>query len=255
MSAPVFTPVSPRSSPPSNAAPAPPTAPPAPAPLSRNRDPSASAFVPTSIHHVSTMLPRGFPIPVSVPEWHPDRRLLEAIELLSYVHDRRNYDVAGVNIYEVQERLNHAIEDMISFNFMQSTNERWLRMTGRPPMWVPHTQSAISVTFASEVRPEPQPALNVTQPARVVTPSTSKVMAKSKLEELCPTECAICQETPKYKDALCTDCDHYYCKACWDVWMKTPTSNHTCPTCRKSDPKTTIFRMRASSKPKTSEAK
>jgi hypothetical protein len=252
MSAPVFTPVSPRSPPPPAPAPAP--APPAP---SRNRDPSGSTFVPTSIHHVSTMLPRGFPIPVSVPEWHPDRRLLEAIELLSYVHDRRNYDAAGVNIYEVQERLNRAIEDMISFNFMQSTNERWLRMTGRPPMWVPHTQSAISVTFATEVNPEPRPAraVQVTQPARAVIPSESKVISKKQLEESCPTECAICQETPKYKDAVCTDCNHYYCKACWDVWMDTPRSNRACPTCRNASPKTTTFRMRASPKSKSAEGK
>lgn len=251
MSAPVFAPVSPTTPPPSAAAPVPPA--PAPAPdLSRNRDPSSSTFVPTSIHHVSTMLPQGFPIARSVPDWLPDRRLLEAIELLSYVHDRRNYTREG-NVWEAQERLNRAIQDMMSFNSSLATNERWLRMTGRPPYWEPHTQSAISVTFASEVRPEPRPALNVTQPALNVTPSTSKVMAKSKLEEPCPTECAICQETPKYKDALCTDCEHYYCKACWDVWMKTPTSNHTCPTCRKVDPKSTIFRARAS--PKTSGVK
>lgn len=68
-----------------------------------------------------------------------------------------------------------------------------------------------------------------------------KVIAKKKLEEPCPTDCAICQETPKLKDALCTDCGHYYCKSCWNTWMDSPTSNKNCPTCRKDMPKTTSY--------------
>jgi len=208
---------------------------------------SVPVFVPTSRHRVSTMLPHTTSI--SVPEWNADRRLLEAIELLSYLHDRRNYTREG-NIYELRDLLINAVDDMLSFNSSHVTNVRFHQMTGRPPWWVPQTLSDISVTFAGEIRPHPQ--ARAEQPARVATPSVSKVIAKSKLEEPCPTECAICQETPKYKDALCTECNHYYCKACWDVWMKTSI---TCPTCRKSDPKTTIFRMRSSPKPKTSHVK
>ena len=74
----------------------------------------------------------------------------------------------------------------------------------------------------------------------------SKVIAKKKLEESCPSECAICQETPKYKDALCTECDHYYCLTCWQTWINTPSSNRCCPTCRAETPKTTSFRARGS---------
>ena len=81
--------------------------------------------------------------------------------------------------------------------------------------------------------------------SRAPAPTTSKVMDKKKIEEPCPNECVICQETPKYKDAVCTDCNHYYCKLCWDAWMSAPTSNHTCPTCRKVSPKGTTFRVRA----------
>ena len=76
----------------------------------------------------------------------------------------------------------------------------------------------------------------------------SKVVAKKMLEEACPTECAICQETPKYKNAICTDCNHYYCKVCWDSWINTPNSNKNCPTCRKDMPKITSYKARASSR-------
>jgi hypothetical protein len=73
----------------------------------------------------------------------------------------------------------------------------------------------------------------------------SKVIARRKLEEPCPTECSICQETPKYKDAICTDCNHYYCKGCWESWMNAEGSNKKCPTCRKDMPRITVFKGRA----------
>jgi hypothetical protein len=73
----------------------------------------------------------------------------------------------------------------------------------------------------------------------------SKVIARRKLEEPCPTECSICQETPKYKDAVCTDCIHYYCKGCWESWMNAEGSNKKCPTCRKDMPGITSFKGRA----------
>ena len=72
------------------------------------------------------------------------------------------------------------------------------------------------------------------------------VIAKKKLETNCPSECAICQETPKYKDAVCTECDHYYCKSCWTGWMNAERSNKKCPTCRKDMPRTTSYKARAS---------
>jgi hypothetical protein len=73
----------------------------------------------------------------------------------------------------------------------------------------------------------------------------SKVIARRKLEESCPTECSICQETPKYKDAVCTECNHYYCKGCWDSWVNAEGSNKKCPTCRKDMPGITSFKGRA----------
>ena len=73
----------------------------------------------------------------------------------------------------------------------------------------------------------------------------SKVIARRKLEEPCPMECSICQETPKYKDAICTECNHYYCKGCWESWMNAEGSNKKCPTCRKDMPRITVFKGRA----------
>jgi hypothetical protein len=69
----------------------------------------------------------------------------------------------------------------------------------------------------------------------------SKTVAQNKLQKCCPTECAICQEVPKYKDAVQTECGHYYCKVCWQSWMNAPGSNHKCPTCRKDIPRTISF--------------
>jgi hypothetical protein len=87
------------------------------------------------------------------------------------------------------------------------------------------------------------------QPATRYNPLEKvKVIAKKKLEEACPSECAICQETPKYKDAVCTECDHYYCKDCWNGWMNAVGSNKKCPTCRKDMPRTTSYKTRATTK-------
>ena len=78
----------------------------------------------------------------------------------------------------------------------------------------------------------------------------SKAITNKKLKESCPTECAICQETPKYEDAVRTKCNHYYCKKCWECWMDAATSNKSCPTCRNDKPQATSFRARAARKQK-----
>ena len=73
----------------------------------------------------------------------------------------------------------------------------------------------------------------------------SKVVTKTRLEESCPDDCAICQEKPKIKDSICTECNHYYCKTCWNEWMNSPNGNKGCPTCRKDMPRVTSFKARA----------
>lgn len=72
-----------------------------------------------------------------------------------------------------------------------------------------------------------------------------KIIARRKLEDFCPSDCSICQEIPKYKDAALTECNHYYCKGCWENWMNAEGSNKKCPTCRKDMPIVTTFKGRA----------
>lgn len=96
----------------------------------------------------------------------------------------------------------------------------------------------------------PQPVRTDVQPPTRRNPLEKiKVIAKNKLEEASPNECAICQDTPKFKDAVCTECGHNYCKTCWAGWMNAERSNKACPVCRKEMPRITTFKARASSKP------
>lgn len=111
-------------------------------------------------------------------------------------------------------------------------------------------ENNISTLLAAPTPTRPQEVRRT--PPRVVTPpprrnplEKSKVVAKKKLEEPCPEVCAICQEIPKHKDAICTECNHYYCKSCWNSWMMTERSNKNCPTCRKDMPRITTFKARA----------
>lgn len=71
------------------------------------------------------------------------------------------------------------------------------------------------------------------------------VLPKRKLDQPCPSECSICHDTPLYKDAVKTSCDHYYCKTCLMDWMNTRNSNRRCPMCRAFTTKNTTFRERA----------
>ena len=76
----------------------------------------------------------------------------------------------------------------------------------------------------------------------------TKVISKKKLEETCPEECSICRDTPKNKDSICTECNHYFCKPCWSSWINAERSNKSCPNCRKDMPKITSYRARVSKK-------
>jgi hypothetical protein len=76
-----------------------------------------------------------------------------------------------------------------------------------------------------------------------------KVVSKKKLEEI--VDCPICQESPKMKDCILTECGHYFCRGCWTDWMNTPTSSKDCPYCRTIMPQITGFKSRCY-KPRTS---
>lgn len=93
--------------------------------------------------------------------------------------------------------------------------------------------------------PQPGPYIAPLRPATRYNPlEKTKTIPKKMFEDNCPMECAICQDTPKYKDAVKTDCGHFYCKECWNSWMNAVGSNHKCPTCRKEMPRTTAYKQR-----------
>ena len=77
----------------------------------------------------------------------------------------------------------------------------------------------------------------------------TQVVSKKKLEEM--VDCPICQEAPKMKDCIRTECGHYFCRGCWTDWMTTPTSSKDCPYCRTIMPEITGFKSRCY-KPRTS---
>ena len=62
--------------------------------------------------------------------------------------------------------------------------------------------------------------------------------------------CSICLELPDYNDLLRTNCNHYYCKKCYDGWMQTcikygTTYDVSCPNCRKKNPKIQEYVIKA----------
>lgn len=73
------------------------------------------------------------------------------------------------------------------------------------------------------------------------------VVSKAKCAERCPTQCAVCFEIPLYKNAARTQCNHYYCKKCLDLWMREENGSATetkCPVCRTSVTTIAIYRPR-----------
>jgi hypothetical protein len=92
----------------------------------------------------------------------------------------------------------------------------------------------------------------IVEPPRRVPPvkkfPATKTLSKKRLEEACPCQCVICNETPTFQNAVYTECGHYYCGVCWESWMNSYTSNKKCPTCRKDRPKTTSYQARANRK-------
>jgi hypothetical protein len=142
------------------------------------------------------------------------------------------------------------INDMFNNTTMEIHDDEYDRQMEELNMHITGMIMTRRTSINFNITPQPgtrtAPQLH-SNPVRPQNPKeTSKVIPKKKLEELCPEECAICQEIPKYKDCLYTECKHFYCKSCWDSWMNTETSNKTCPNCRVKMPKTTTYRGRGS---------
>lgn len=106
----------------------------------------------------------------------------------------------------------------------------------------------------------PSPTVQNIRPAttpitvQAVIPKRIKLKAVGgrKMEQLCPSDCTICQETPKHRDAICTDCNHYFCTNCWNQWMNSSNNREkSCPTCRKHNPNVSGFKLRAQPRPRS----
>jgi hypothetical protein len=54
--------------------------------------------------------------------------------------------------------------------------------------------------------------------------------------------CAVCMENQKKGDTITTECNHSFCKPCWNNWMD--TNNRTCPCCRKECKSITVYSIK-----------
>jgi hypothetical protein len=145
------------------------------------------------------------------------------------------------NINDIKNELNFHINQMLTANNPLPIVQPVQPNHNHIQPQVNHIQPHQNLDEIVVIRP-------ITRSRRIVPNANiqkSKVISKKKLQESCPHECAICQETPKYKDALCTDCSHYYCKTCWQDWMNAPGSSKNCPICRNNAPRITIYKERA----------
>lgn len=157
-------------------------------------------------------------------EFFEAQRLLNTLFYTGHRTSRANVDY-------LLSQINQHVNNMVSYNTNGITNIT-------PPQ--PPTR-VLNGPMTAPLRAAPASRSSV---SRYNPLEKSKVIPKKKLEDPCPTECAICQDTPKHKDAVCTECNHYYCKACWQSWMNAERSNKKCPTCRKDMPRITSFKAR-----------
>jgi hypothetical protein len=161
------------------------------------------------------------------------REYFEAQQLLTFIfHTGHHISPANLEylIHQVGQRANRMV-----INNRETEIQRLI-------------QRQTSIITQAAIRPPAPPVVAapvVEPPVRRNPLEKTKIIAKKKLEESCPEECAICQETPNHKDAICTECKHYYCKSCWNSWMNAERSNKKCPTCRKDMPRITCFKARA----------
>jgi hypothetical protein len=200
------------------------------------------------------------------------REFFEAQQLLNNIFNA-GHIINDANVdYLISELREHAY-NIVMYNFQE--HNRLAVATPTQPTVIPPTQPTVIPPTPPTVIPPTPPTV---RPTLIISPTVipspvrshfrlydmlgndpvyarlpvrnnplekSKILAKKKLEEACPLSCAICFETPKYKDAVCTECNHYYCKTCWSNWMNAERSNKKCPTCRKDIPITTSFKARA----------
>jgi hypothetical protein len=161
--------------------------------------------------------------------------LTQAVTMLSNLATISNsIHGSDANLEYLQNELFARIRTMVSNN---RNNARYRQ----------HRQEVEQFALQQHVRQRPtEPPINTILAYQRRDRPT--VIAKKKLESPFTYSCAVCLETPKWEDAILTECQHCYCKSCWTGWMTAPSSNKRCPTCRLLDPMTTSYRARASSK-------
>ena len=72
-----------------------------------------------------------------------------------------------------------------------------------------------------------------------------KINKKKKQKE----DCSICFEIPNYSDLVTTNCNHHFCRTCYDKWMANSINisnsvSVSCPNCRKLNPKLKQYLVR-----------
>jgi len=122
-----------------------------------------------------------------------------------------------------------------------------------PPMrTVPQFVDVILPTIdrtrpVAELRPVAEP---VTEPDRmanfVLSSRLFKVetILKREMNKNCDNVCAICLETHKKGNSFTTECCHEFGRDCYINWIYSTNGNQACPTCRKSNPKVTMYKYR-----------
>ena len=161
-------------------------------------------------------------------------------ELLALYESSRNGN--QITQEEIQLRLNNIHNSIHQMIFQ-----------GRQPLATPAHRwwqnDEVMEEFADIMLQDEEPEL---APQRIgALNTTTRTIPRAALESNCANACAICIEIPKKIDSLTTECGHEFCKGCYHDWFNSRNGNKCCPTCRKENPKVTIYKARAPRQTKT----
>jgi hypothetical protein len=150
-----------------------------------------------------------------------------------------------------QDQLNRAI-DGLTGQTLQMVRRRRQEL---PP---PVPRPAAPVPWDFHLRPESPTLVRrltgpITAPLRDAARRNSiqktVTISRAAFDANCAESCSICLATHKKGDSIVTECHHEFGKECFNTWITAPNSNHSCPTCRKSMPRITLFKTRAPRNP------
>jgi hypothetical protein len=147
-----------------------------------------------------------------------------------------------------QEELNRVI-DGLTGQTLQMVRRRRQEMP--PPVPRPVAEAPLPWDF--HLRPQSPPHRQLTGPltaplrdaARRSPLQKTVTISRAAFDTNCAESCSICLATHKKGDSIVTECNHEFGKECFNNWISAPNSNHSCPTCRKSMPRITLFKTRS----------